>query len=511
MKKIKRFLYNASLMVMTTVLLRIVGLVFSVWLSRRVGEEGLGLYSLTSSVYRLGITLSSAGIGFALTRIIAEETERGNPREALRASERCLAFSGILGSSIALVFFVFAEPIATVFLSDIRTAASVRMMAVSFPFVVMSGIINAYFTAVGRMSRSAMPLVLDQAVRIGTSYIMLLGFDGTNLEYACFSLIVGGIFAEVISFALSYVFYNTDRKRLYRGEIRKTSLRKRVASIALPVAISSVIRTSLHSIEHMMIPSGLRRRGVDPSRALGLYGMITGMVFPVIMFPSAFLYSASDLLVPEFSACNASGDKKRLVRLTNKVMQLTSYFAVGVSGIILGFADEIGLVFYKSTECGYYIKLLAPLIVFMLYDHLADAILKGLGEQVSVVKYNIIDSVSSVLLVRFLVPIFGLGGYVFVVWFGEVLNCIMSSAKLARRTETRVRLMRWFILPGIAVSASVVTTRQLLTALHGAVGTDFFTLGAAFAAAALIYLLILRIMKCVTVNDYRLLVRTFSH
>jgi hypothetical protein len=69
------------------------------------------------------------------------------------------------------------------------------------------------------------------------------------------------------------------------------------------------------------------------------------------MFPSAFLYAASDLLIPEFSACNASGDEKRLKRLTSKVMQLTSYFAVGVSGVIFGFSEEIGKLQGDMNAC----------------------------------------------------------------------------------------------------------------------------------------------------------------
>ncbi len=497
-------------MVITTVALRIISLLFSVWLSRRVGEEGLGLYSLTSSVYRLGITLSSAGLGFASTRIIAEEIERKNSGEAARTAECCLGFSLVFGSAIAVLFFAFSEQISGIFLNDLRAAPSIRMMAISFPFIVMSGIINAYFTAVGRLSKNALPMLLDQLVRIGVTYFMLLRFDGKNLSYACLSLIVGGIFAEVISFALSFHFYNKDKKRLMNGKHKRTPLAKRISAIALPVAFSSFIRTGLHSIEHMFIPSGLRKRGVDSSRALGLYGMITGMVFPVIMFPSAFLYAASDLLIPEFSACNASGDEKRLRRLTGKVMQLTSFFAVGVSGIIFGFAEEIGRVFYKSEECGLYIKLLAPLIVFMLYDHLADAILKGLGEQNSVVKYNIIDSVSSVLLVWLLVPVFGLGGYVFVVWFGEVLNCIMSSAKLAGRTHVPVRFWGWFIEPFIAIALSVIITRTVMTLIHGAVASGFFTIIVAFLVSGLIYMLILRIFGCITLNDYKLMYRALS-
>lgn len=510
MKKIRKFFYNASLMVLTTVILRIISLYFSVYLSRTIGQEGIGIYQLTLSVYRLGITLSSAGVGFAATRIIAEEIEKNNPREALRAAERCLGLSFVLGMTIAAVFLAFADLFASSFLGDMRSAVSIRAMAISFPFVVMSSVIGAYFTAVARVSKNAVGLFVDQLVRMAVTYLMLLSFDGENLEYACLSLVIGGIFAEVVSFFVTYVFYNIDKKHLSIGKHIKTKLNSRIATIALPVAISSVIRTSLLSIEHMMIPSGLRKRGVDSSRALGLYGMISGMVFPVILFPSAFLYAASDLLLPEFAAAGVSEDKKRLKRLTSKVMELTSYFAIGVAGIIFGFAKEIGFVFYNSFECGVYIQILAPLIVFMLYDHLADAILKGLNEQVSVVKYNIIDSVTSVLLVYFLVPVFGLAGYVFVVWFGEVLNCIMSSCKLVKRTGANVRAVRWFLKPTLASLFSISITKYLLEYFHSSVGDDILSLIVAFIISGLIYLLSMRVIGCVTLNDYKLLKKAFS-
>ena len=509
--KIRKFFYNATLMVLTTVILRIASLVFSVYLSRVVGEEGIGIYQLTLSVYRLGITLSSAGIGFAATRIIAEEIEKNNPREALRAAERCLFLSFGFGIAVAVLFLLFADFFATSYLGDPRCALSIRAMAISFPFVVMSSVIMSYFTAVARVSKNAAGLLVDQTVRIVVTYIMLRGFDGKNLEYACLSLAVGGIFAEVVSFLFSFIFYSKDKSTLMTGRHLKTKLGGRISYIALPVATSSFIRSGLLSIEHMMIPRGLKKRGVDASRAMGLYGMISGMVFPVIMFPSAFLYAASDLLVPEFAACHASGDDIRLKRLTGKVMQLTSFFAVGVAGILFGFSHETGMVFYNSADCGKYIKMLAPLVVFMLYDHLADAILKGLDEQVSVVKYNIIDSVTSVVLVWFLVPIFGLSGYVFVVWFGEVMNCVMSGTRLVKCTGVPIRLTLWFLRPTFAISLSVFLTRSILVLIHGGVGESLFSLIVAFLITSLLYLLIMRIMGCIRLSDYKLLKNALTH
>ena len=96
------------------------------------------------------------------------------------------------------------------------------------------------------------------------------------------------------------------------------------------------------------------------------------------------------------------------------------------------------------------------------------------------------------------------------VWFGEVLNCIMSSLKLAKRTRVPIRFISWFFIPTLAVTLSVIITRTVLTWLHGAVATSLFTLIIAFVISMLIYLLLLRIFRCVTLNDYKLLKKAFS-
>ncbi len=509
MNNVKKFFLNASIMSIVSVFLRIVGVWFSVWLSRTIGEEGMGIYGLTNSVYRLGITFASGGISFAATRIIAEEIEKKNRREALRAAEKCILFSFLMGLLVSVFFFAFSKTLGEGFLGDARTVASVKIMSISLPFLVMSSVLNAYFTGVRHLTKPAVCMLVEQAVRVGVTMFLLMDFNGENLEYGCLAVIAGGVFSEIFSFALSYFFYIRDKKCLEVGKGLKTPLEKRIFRIAVPVAVSSYIRSGLLTLEHMMIPSGLRKYGVDPSRALGIYGIISGMVFPILFFPSSFLYAASDLIVPEFAACNASGNEFRTKKLTNKVMQLTCFFSVGVAGVLFGFSHELGRVLYNSDEVGQYLKVLAPLVIIMFFDHLADAILKGLDEQISVVKYNIIDSVISVFLVWSLVPRFGIGAYLFVVWFGEAVNAAMSTVSLVKRTRVKIRVFNWFLIPTLCVASSVIITRTLLSLLHGAVGQNGFSLATAIILTLLIYSFFMRLAGCITLHDYHLLTRVF--
>lgn len=510
MSSLKKFFINASTMSLVSVFLRIVGLCFSVWLSRTIGEEGMGIYGLTSSAYRLGITFASGGISFAATRLIAEELENKNPREALRVAEKCIFYSFVLGTLVSIFFFCFSHFLGGELLGDQRCIASIKIMAISLPFLVMTSIINAYFTGVRSLVKPAFCMLLEQGIRVGVTMALLRDFDGKDLEYGCLAVIVGGVFAEIFSFILSFVFYEKDKKALDRGVHKKTKLGKRITKIALPVAVSSYIRTGLLTVEHMMIPRGLLKYGENSSRALGLYGVISGMVFPVLFFPSAFLYAISDLVVPEFSACLASGDVQKSKKLTNKVMQLTSFFSVGVAGVLFGYSEELGQVLYKNSDVGKYLKMLAPLVIVMFFDHLADAILKGLDKQLSVVGFNLIDSFMSLFLVWILVPRFGIYGYIFVVWFGEVVNCIMSTISLVNTTRVKIRVFNWFVNPIIAQITSLIVTKTTLKALHGAVGENFFTLLVAITITVLVYSLIMRLIGCITLHDYKLMSQVFQ-
>ena len=88
---------------------------------------------------------------------------------------------------------------------------------------------------------------------------------------------------------------------------------------------------------------------------------------------------------------------------------------------------------YKTNETTIYIRLLAPLIPFMYVDNVVDAILKGLNKQVTVLKINILDLITSILLIFIVIPKFGIMGYIFIIYFSELLNFSFSLKALIGR------------------------------------------------------------------------------
>lgn len=196
-----------------------------------------------------------------------------------------------------------------------------------------------------------------------------------------------------------------------------------------------------------MIPAGLKKSGASYQKSLSGYGMLTGMVMPVITFPSAFLSSFSMLLIPEFSEANAKHHKRNIQYISKRVFQITLLFSILVTGIFVFFAKDLGMLIYNDPEPGIYISILAPVIPLMYLDSVVDGMLKGLNEQLSYLSYNMIDSVIRVFLIFTLLPLCGLKGVIIVIFVSEILNSTLSIARLLKVTHLQFQVANWLLKP----------------------------------------------------------------
>ena len=228
-----------------------------------------------------------------------------------------------------------------------------------------------------------------------------------------------------------------------------------IISIALPVAVSTYVRSALLTIEHLAIPWGLKKSGATASCALSSYGVLHGMVFPVLLFPSA------SLLIPELSSAKEKGDTKRIEHIASRVFYFALLFSIGVAGIFVCFSSELGTVIYKNAEAAEFIRMLSPLIPLMYLDTAVDSMLKGLGEQLYTMRINIADAFLSVILVVTLLPTMGIKGYVVVIFLMELFNTSFSVIKLLSITKIRTPLIKWVFKPLFCVILATLITRLL--------------------------------------------------
>lgn len=489
----KRLFVNSLVLTVFSILLRSLGLWFQVALSRRMGAAGIGLYSLTASVGSLAATFAISGIRFATTRLVSEEMGRGSLGNAGRVVRRCLAYAAVFGCAASAALFSGADLIAARFLGDVRTELSLRVLAVGMPFISAGAVLGGYFTGQCRVGMALVGTVTEEVTRVAVAMALLSTVRTANPELMCAGVAAGSAAGEIVSFFALLVIYAFDRVRR-RGSERGQSggLTRRMVSIALPLAATAYARVALNTVQHMLIPAGLRRSGASAEAALAGYGLIQGMVFPVITFPMVLFSSISELIVPELTEEQVRGNDKRIGAAANMLLRVTFTFSAAVSAFLLCFSQELGRALYQSDEAGRYIGLLALLTPVMYMDNITDGMLRGLGEHIYAMRVNIIDSLLSTLFIWLILPRFALYGYIVILYASEIFNFSLSLRRLARVTSISQSLVSMAGSMAGAVAAAVVA-RSALAATGGANGVVGLVTGGVIFAA--VYVLILRLLS----------------
>lgn len=233
--------------------------------------------------------------------------------------------------------------------------------------------------------------------------------------------------------------------------------------------MSAYVRSGLLTVEHILIPIGLRKFGALGDDALASYGIIHGMVMPVILFPAAFLSAFSGLIIPELSEFHVKGNKTAINSAVRRVFQITMLFAIGVSGIFICFSKELGFALYQNEEAGRYIRVIAALIPVMYLDTMVDSMLKGLDQQVASMRYNIMDVSLCVIMVYTLLPIGGIWAYVAIIFISELFNASLSIGCLLSVTGVQVKFCRWALQPIFCILGAT----SLSQILFGVLGIHF--------------------------------------
>ena len=429
---------NTALLTGSSLVMRCIALVFQVWLVGRIGSAGIGLFQLIMSVGMLASTLAVSGIRFASTRVISMEMGLGRHGGIGPAFRRCLAYSLFFGVLAAAILFFFAEPIGFLWVGDARTVLSLRLLALSLPFIAMSAVFAGYFTASGRVWKSAAIQVTEQLFRIGCVVAFLGLAPAGDLEKCCAAVTAGGTAAEALSFALFFAVFLLDRRRHRQSGPRSRHITGRMLGIALPLAFSAYARTSLSTLEHLLVPRQLKGAGFSADAALSGYGVIHGMVFPIITFPSCLLSALAENLVPHLTEAQVAGKTEYISREVSSLMRKCLLFSLAAAAFIFCTAEPLGCLIYKSQEAGRFIRIFSPLIPIIYMDIVTDGCLKGLGQMMWSMAYNIMDALMGVMLVITVLPRWALTGYIAVIYLTEVLNFALSIRRLRR--VTRVRL-----------------------------------------------------------------------
>lgn len=464
MGKKSSILGGAILLTAANLFLRLVGIGFNVFLSDQIGASGLGLLQLISTVGLFSMLLGTSGVRVSAMYLAAEEFGHRRLGGVRLAMSACIRYGLVISCVVGIAQFFLAEPIAVYLLSDIRAAMSLRVMGLLLPFSCLCGIMTGYYTACARIRQLVVIEIGERLVSLFVTIALLLTWAKGDLEKSCCAITLGTSLGAAFDFFLLYASYKRDMRNV-KPLKDLPQMRKRLIRICVPLALNDYLRSGLNTAEQLLIPFGLARYAGSSLQAMSDYGTIHAMVFPIIMFPAAVLYSVADLLVPELSRSRAMGRKLRIVDLTDKCLRLCTLFASAVAGFLFLNADALGELIYHSADAGRYLKAFAPMILMLYLDCIVDGMLKGLAEQVACVRYNTITSVLDVVFLLILLPRYGIIGYILSFLVTHAINLYLSLQRLLKISAHRLQSEDLFrpllcLLPAF-IASSFIPSKNL--------------------------------------------------
>lgn len=424
---------GSFILTLTGLISRLIGFFYRIYLSRIFTEEGMGIYQLISPVLAFSFSLTAAGFQTVISRFVAEQTAPYKKDKApvpapISPLIKGLSVSLPLSILLTMLLSYYADKIAVSFLAEERTAVLLRIMALSIPPGAVHACINGYFYGLKKAGIPAAAQLLEQCSRVAAVYCLSAIYLKRGQQPPLALTSVGLLMGELIStlFASLMLLYTAGRspkpghweKKSEAGPPTYTAF----LSMLLPLMANRAALNILQSIENVSLPLALRRFGYDNTTALSVYGVLTGMAFPLVFFPNALTGSLAVLLLPMISEKNAAGDMDAVRKLTAKTIQYCCLLGFGCMLLFLLFGNFFGSMLFQSELAGFFITTLGFICPFLYLNNTLSAILQGMGKVIPLFFINVAALLIRLLMICFFVPVIGIRGYLWGLLAGQIFQ-----------------------------------------------------------------------------------------
>lgn len=440
----KTFIKGTVILTAAGILTRIMGFFFRIMLSRATGAEGMGMYQLVMPVLAVCTAAGISGFEVAVSRLCAYYTSRNDRNTAAVYSVLCFTGSIIICSVCTLFVYRYAGIIAIYILHNSACTPLIKTSILSLPFSCIHIIVCSHFIGRDKIWLPALSQLLEQAVRILSVYILIKIYiksgEPCDASIGTAGLVIGEIFSAVLCAEViichkkSYVKYllpsdNNALPDVSRGGKLFPYIRE-VHKTAFPVSVNRILLHLLQSVEAALIPMMLKIYGYGHSEAMSVYGIVTGMAMPIILFPSTLTNSVSTLLLPSISrvsdsyrALKKSGGSSLLFSLTFGFLCIIAFLTVGAPA---------GAYLFNEPSLSEYIRVLAWLCPLISITATFKSMLHALGQTALVLGNSMLSEAVNIVFIVVLVPRFGISAYLTGLLASQAVSAALCLAGFKR-------------------------------------------------------------------------------
>lgn len=470
----KSFVGGAAILGVAGLIVKFLGAFFRIPVSNWLGG-GMAYYQAAYPIYNILLTLATAGIPVAISRLVAERTVIGDHYAAnnvFRVSFRLLLGIGI---GTGLLCFIGAG-----WYSDRvglpETEIALKALIPALVIIPVMSAFRGYFQGMQNMKPTAVSQIIEQVFRVGAGLVLayvLLKKYSQNLEYAAAGATFGASAGAIGGLVVVWLIYMANRKHINR-RIRKSTVKteeksgevmKRILIIAVPITLGACIMPLMNLIDASIVSNRLQAVGFSYAETKDLYTELSSFASTIINFPQIIVQSIAISMVPAISMAFREKDsegQRNNVKMGVRMSNLLSFPCA--AGLII-LAEPILLLLYSrqadmAVDAAGSLIVLAVGFVFLAIAQTLTGALQGIGKQLVPVRNLCIGAVfkAAVTFILVGIPELNVVGAALGTCAAYIVASVLDVMAIIKYTGTRFDIGLTFIRPAAATLGMAVVT-----------------------------------------------------
>lgn len=526
--KNQNYLHGAAILTIAVVIVKILGAIYKIPMANIMDNKGFAHFNVAHNLYAVLLTLSTAGLPVALSKMISESNSLNRPVQIQRTFKVALISFVVLGTIGSAIMFLFPTELA-VFMEDVEASQSMFALAPSVVLVCIMSAFRGHTQGLSDMTPTSVSQVIEVAVKVAFGIALMLvmkslGASTPLLSAAAVSGVsVGSFVACIYMGVVSVKRMRSDREyylRLPEGFSHKSDseqvIFKRLLRIGIPIALGSSVLSVITLANTKIILGQLQNSaGFNYEEATNLFG-IYSKTLPLFNLPAAIITPMTISIVPAIAGFleHRQGDEaKEVVESSLRIATIIALpMAIGLSVM----AEPImHALFGRPGEGVALLVVLGLASYFVCLSLMTTAILQASGRERLPMYTMLIGGALNIGLIWVLVgkPSINIYGAVVGTAVCYLIISVLNLWFVSKKLPQRPKLSRVFVMPILNCAAMGLTAWLVYPAALGLLKAGpepsrmiaIAALTLTISLAVLVYLVLTVFTRAITVEDMKLI------
>lgn len=518
-QKKEGFMQGVITLMFSQVLIKLLGLVYTLYLTNRqnFGDKGNGICASGYQIYALLLTISSIGVPSAISKLVSERVAVGDNKGAYRIFKIAFATFSLIGLIGSLLLFLGAKVIANNWLQIPEAEMTLVSLSPAIFFVTVASVFRGYFNGRQKISVGAKSQTLEQVFKTLLTIIVVeivAILSNVSTEWMAAGANLATTLATFLGFSYLFLYYKSERKEIAR-EIRNSvnykyqrvsKIIKKILYVSIPITLTAIMSSINKNIDSFTVVRNLKKFMAEDT-ATSLYGILGGKVDTLTSLPLAINVAFATALVPAISAAKAKRDKKTITEKTSFSLLVSMLIGLPCTVGMFIFAGPIlNLLFPNANEGTIILQISSLTIIFTILDQTINAVLQGYGKlMLPTVALGIGVIVKFILNITLIPnPKFGIYGAAIgsVACHAVAFYIVMTS--LRKTVKLKLTFRKFVIKPIIATTIMGICSYFIYSSLKGIIIERLATI-IAIIFALLIYIITIIKIRIFTKKEFEMM------